>query len=128
MASAFQHIKTAKLSAEQLVEIAEGVIDTSHEDQISIEDVLLFLKDMLMGKYGKFSTGLDMPTFFETFEQYRDQRYQTIRNLRWEEHLTFKSLGDSNRTFDELPLKRNADLVGMATILQTNSDERPAED
>jgi hypothetical protein len=125
LASAFAHIKTAKLSAEQLVEIAEGIIDTSHEDQLSVEDILLFLKDLLMGKYGKLSNGLDMPTFFEILEDYRQDRYKTLRNARWEEHLTFKSLGDSNRSFDDLPLKRNDDPVGMATIMQTNYEERP---
>lgn len=118
IASAFGHIKNAKMSAEQIVELAEGIIDTSHEDQLSIEDVLLFLKDMLMGRYGKMSTGMDMPTFFEYFEEYRDERYKELKRARWEEHLTYKSMGDSNRSFDDLPLKRNDDPVGMATILE----------
>jgi hypothetical protein len=119
MLSAFQHIEKAKMSAATIKEIAEGIIDSAHEDQLSIEDVLLFLKDMLMGKYGKITGSLDMPAFFELFENYRDERYKTIRRLRWEEHLSYKSLGDSNRSFDELPLKRNDDPGNMLDLMQT---------
>jgi len=117
MLSAFQHIDSAKMSASTIKEIAEGIIDSSHEDQLSIEDVLLFLKDLLMGKYGKLTGALDMPRFFEIFEKYRDERYQTLKKIRWEEHLTYKSLGDPNRTYDDLPLKRNDDPVGMAKAM-----------
>jgi hypothetical protein len=127
IASAFSHIKNAKLTADQIVEIAEGIIDTSQEDQLSIEDVLLFLKDMLMGKHGKFSNGIDMPTFFEHFESYRDARYQTLRKIRWEEHLSYKSMGDSNRSFDMLPLKRNDDPAAMAGLMQTYYEEKSEE-
>jgi hypothetical protein len=127
MLSAFQHIDSAKMSASTIKEIAEGIIDSSHEDQLSIEDILLFLKDMLMGKYGKIRGALDMPAFFELFETYRDQRYQTLKKIRWEEHLSYKALGDSNRTYDELPLKRTDDPVGMATIMQTEYENRPEQ-
>lgn len=119
LVSAFQHIRNAKLDADQVIELAEMIIDSSNEDQLSIEDVLLFLKDLLMGKYGKVSEGLDMPSFFDIFEKYRNERYKTLRKRRWEEHLTFKSLGDSNRSFDELPLKRNDDPKTMIDMMQT---------
>jgi hypothetical protein len=124
MLSAFQHIDSAKMSAATIKEIAEGVIDSSNEDQLSIEDVLLFLKDLLMGKYGKIRGALDMPGFFEIFERYRDERYQTLKKIRWEEHLTYKSLGDSNRAFDELPLRRNDDPGTMTSLMQTYYEER----
>lgn len=124
MLSAFQHIDSAKMSATTIKEIAEGIIDTSHEDQLSIEDVLLFLKDLLMGKYGKVTGALDMPRFFEIFEKYRDERYQTLKKIRWEEHLTYKSIGDSNRAFDELPLKRKDDPTTMMDMMQTYYEEK----
>lgn len=118
MLSAFQHIDSAKMTAATIKEVAEGIIDSSHEDQLSLEDILLFLKDMLMGKYGKITGALDMPRFFEIFERYRDERYQTLKKIRWEEHLSFKSLGDSNRSFDALPLKRNDDPIGMGQTIE----------
>lgn len=127
LVSAFQHIKNAKLDADQIIELSEMIIDSSHEDQLSIEDVLLFLKDMLMGKYGKFSSGIDMPSFFEVFEEYRNERYKTLKKARWEEHLTYKSAGDSNRAFDELPLKRNDDPYTMISLMQTYYSEPNGE-
>jgi|HubBroStandDraft_3_1064219.scaffolds.fasta_scaffold22737_3 hypothetical protein len=119
LVSAFQNIKNAKMDADQILDLADMIIDSAHEDQLSIEDVLLFLKDLLMGKYGKVSSALDYPAFFELFEEYRDERYRTIRKIRWEEHLTMKSLGDSNRSFDGLPLKRNDDPGAMLDLMQT---------
>ena len=124
LVSAFQHIKHAKLDADQVIELSEMIIDSAHEDQLSIEDVLLFLKDLLMGKYGKVSEGLDMPAFFEIFEKYRNERYRTLKKRRWEEHLTYKSLGDSNRSFDELPLKRDDDPASMMDMMQTYYDSK----
>lgn len=124
--SAFSNIKNAKMSADQIIELAEGIIDSAHEDQLAIEDVLLFLKDMLMGKYGKFSQGLDMPGFFEAFEDYRNERYRTLKNIEWEQHLTAKSMGHCSRSFDELPLKRDDDPGTMIDLMQTYYEGREA--
>lgn len=38
------------------------------------EDMLLFLKNAKMGKYGKIYGSLDMPTFFQMLETYCEQR------------------------------------------------------
>lgn len=119
LVSAFQNIKNAKMDADQILDLADMIIDSAHEDQLSIEDVLLFLKDLLMGKYGKVSTGLDYPAFFEIFEEYRNERYRTLKKIEWEEHLTHKSLGDSNRGSADLPLKRNDDPATMLDLMQT---------
>lgn len=119
LASAFKHIKSVKLDADQIVEIAEGIIDTSHEDQLSVEDILLFLKDLLTGKYGKLSGGMDMPTFFDYLEEYRDERYRVLKKQRWEEHLTFKSLGDSNRSSINDNLRKNDDPGAIMDMMQT---------
>ena len=127
LVSSFQHIKNAKLDADQIIEMAEMIIDSSHEDKLSVEDIMLFLKDMLMGRYGKFSNGMDMPAFFEAFEEYRNERYKTAKRIEWEEHLTFKSLGDSNRAFDELPLKREDDPQSMMGMMQTYYESKGDE-
>jgi hypothetical protein len=124
--SAFQHIDKAKMAAATIREISEAIIDSSQEDQLAIEDVLLFLKELLIGKFGKIRDNLDMPSFFEYFEQYRDKRYQTLEAIRYEEHLNQKSLGHAPRSSGDLILKRDEDPCGVLDLMHTyyqKSDE-----
>lgn len=117
--SAFKHIDKANLDAEQIVELAEGIIDSAHEDQLSIEDVLLFLKDLLMGKFGKVREKIDMPSFFEYLEKYRDDRYKTLEAIRYEQHLQSKNMGHMARSHDDLFLKRDEDAGTILDLMET---------
>lgn len=117
--SAFGNISNAKMSADQIIELAEGIIDSSHEDFLSIEDVLLFLKDLLMGKMGKITEKLDMPYFFELFEKYRDKRYQTFEAIQYEKHLNRKNMGNQTRTNKEWELKHGEDTATMLDLFST---------
>ena len=122
--SAFKHIDKARMDAEQIVELAENIIDSSFEDQLSIEDVLLFLKDLLMGKCGKITGILDMPSFFEYFEQYRNQRYRTLEAIRYEEHLNQKSMGHAARSSSEITLLKDEDPGTVMDLMQTMYEAR----
>lgn len=118
--SAFNNIEKAKMSADQILDLADGIIDSAHEDQLSIEDVLLFLKDLLTGKFGKITDKLDMPMFFDYFEKYRDKRYKTLESVRYEQHLTLKNLGDTSRsTVKPGDLKRGQDAEGLMDLFNT---------
>lgn len=117
--SAFQHIEKAKMTADQIIELAEGIIDSAEEDQLAIEDVLLFLKDLLLGKMGKITSQVDMPLFFELFEKYRDKRYQTIEAIRYEEHLNCKNMGHAPRSSNEISLNRDEDASSTLDLMQT---------
>ena len=48
-------------------------------------------------KYGKVYDRMDMPTFYEMLEIYREQRHQEYMNGKDEEHAQYKSMGDTNR-------------------------------
>lgn len=117
--SAFNNIDKAKMNADQIIELSEGIIDSAHEDQLSIEDVLLFLKDLLMGKMGKITDKLDMPLFFELFEKYRDKRYRTLEALRYEEHLNYKNMGHSSRSNGNIDLGKGEDGATVLDLMQT---------
>lgn len=118
--SAFNNIEKAKMSADQILDLADGIIDSSHEDQLSIEDVLLFLKDLLTGKFGKISDKLDMPMFFDYFEKYRDKRYKTLEAIRYEEHLTLKGMGHSSRSsVKSCDMKRGDDSETLLDLFNT---------
>jgi len=118
--SAFNNIEKARMSADQILDLADGIIDSAHEDQLSIEDVLLFLKDLLTGKFGKISEKLDMPMFFDYFEKYRDKRYRTLEAIRYEQHLTLKGMGHSARsTVKSCDMKRGDDSATLLDLFNT---------
>ena len=94
----------------QVLELAYSLIEESEQDQLSIQDILLFLEGLPKFKYGKVYDRMDMPTFYELFEVYREQRHQAYVNAREEQHAQFKSMGDSNRmsTDTDKEANRNA--------------------
>lgn len=85
---------------DQLLELAEMIIDESSEDNLSLEDVLLFLQELITGKAGKIFDRLDIPSFFELFEHYRQERYMTLQYIQYEAHANYKGMGDTTRTTD----------------------------
>lgn len=88
------------LTEDQVIELAEVIIDQSNEDQLALEDVLLFLNRLITGQAGTLYDRLDMPTFFELFESYREERYQALRHVQHEQHIVYKGLGDNSRLSD----------------------------
>lgn len=116
------------MTADQILDLTDGIIDSANEDQLSIEDVLLFLKDLLMGKMGKITQVIDMPAFFEYFEVYRTKRYQTLEAIRYEEHLNRKNAGHAPRNRNEVFLNKDEDAGNVLDLMQTmyenkNDDE-----
>ena len=82
----------------QILNLAEEIIDTSSEDNLSLEDLMLFLQNLVRGKYKIAYESFDIPKFMELFEIYRQERHKTILELRENQHLQHKSLGNANRS------------------------------
>lgn len=110
------------LNEDQLIEIAELVIDQSHEDNFALEDFLLFGHKFLVGEYGKIYDRMDVPTFFEFFEKYRQVRHESILAIREEEHAQFKSMGRGPSGTTEL--KRGEDPSAILSLMQTLYQEK----
>lgn len=85
---------------DQLLELADMIIEESWEDNLSLEDVLLFLQQLVTGKAGTIYDRLDIPAFFELFEGYRQDRHLALCYLRYEAECNYKASGDSTRTSD----------------------------
>ena len=85
------------MNPDQIAELSYSLIEEAEQDQLAIQDILLFLEGLPKFKYGKVYDRMDMPTFYELFEVYREQRHQAYVNAREEQHAQFKSMGDSNR-------------------------------
>jgi hypothetical protein len=88
------------MNEDQIIELAELIIDESREDNLSMEDVLLFLQQLVTGKAGKIFDRMDIPFFFELFEGYREQRHLALRYIQFEAECNFKAMGDTTRTSD----------------------------
>jgi hypothetical protein len=96
--SAFSNINLrVGLNEDQLIDLADAIIDQSAEDNLSLEDVLLFLQKLLVGDAGKIYDRMDIPTFFELFETYRQERHVAMLRIREEQQSQYKSLGDPER-------------------------------
>lgn len=104
--SAFDNINLrVGLSPDQMVEIAEQIIDQSEEDFLALEDVLLFLQRLVTGQAGKIYDRMDVPTFFEMFETYRQERHDNLIRIRDEKHQNNKAHGDSERNYKTDPIR-----------------------
>lgn len=86
-----------RLNEIEILDLSETIIDSANEDNLSFEDLMLFLQKLTRGEY-KVPAELDIPKFMEIFEIYREQRHQELQEYRYNQHLQYKSLGDAGRT------------------------------
>jgi hypothetical protein len=98
----------------QILNLAEEIIDTSAEDNLSLEDLMLFLQNLVRGKYKLSYESFDIPKFMELFEIYRQERHSTRLNMLENEHLNYKGMGDSNRTSKGDPLADHFNKLGSS--------------
>jgi uncharacterized protein YciU (UPF0263 family) len=102
LAKTFTNLNLRKgMNEDQILNLVEKIIEESAEDNLSIEDVMLFLEQLEAGKCGKIYDRMDMPTFFEMFEVYREQRHQALVSKRQEQEANYKCLGDATRASDQ---------------------------
>lgn len=104
------------MNADQILEIGNLIIDQAAEDWIAIEDVLLFLQELLLGKAGKIYDRIDIPFFFELFETYREKRHRALLRFREEEQSQHKVEGKGS-----LPRMtgEGIDAATMLSMMQT---------
>ncbi len=95
------------MNTEQIYDLSLALIETAEEDNLAIEDIMLFLDGLPKFKYGKVYDRMDMPTFFEMLEVYREQRHQAYVNAKEEAHAQFKSMGDTNRMSNDTDKEAN---------------------
>ena len=85
------------MNPEQITQLSYSLIESAEEDQLAIQDIVLFLDGMLKYKWGKVYDRMDMPTFYEMLEVYRNERHKAFMSKKEEESTQFKAYGDTNR-------------------------------
>ena len=85
------------MTADQAAECAKAIIYTSEEDNLSLQDVVMFFEGAKQGKYGRVLDHLDQHVIFEMFEKYRQERYNVFRAWKDSKEVQNKAYGDTSR-------------------------------
>ncbi len=88
------------MNENQVLELADAILDTSQEDNLAMEDLMLFLQKLTRGEYGKLYESMDIPKFMEFFEIYREDRHQAMKTIREEQAVQHKALPINERLID----------------------------
>lgn len=100
------------MSDEQLFECSEALVLTTEEDQLSIEDYVMFFKGAKEGKYGKILDRLDQQTVFSMLEEYRQARHLKFLKIQYERHESLKATGTTERTNQPNPIAESMVQLG----------------
>lgn len=111
------------LSGDQIVDLVDEIIESSTEDQLALEDLILFLQKLVKGEYSDTNSKMDIPIFMRLFELHRQERYRALKKHEKSEQHYFKTLGDASRGIDSLPLKRNEDPERIDNIMEIYYEE-----
>jgi len=102
-----------KMTGVVINNIAEEIINSCDEDNLAMEDLLLFLGNMVRGKYGNIDE-LSVARFMNLFDKYRDDRHMAIVEYRENEHLQYKGIGDNTRSVKTDPLADHFGKLGSS--------------
>lgn len=108
------------LTGEAVFEISAEILN-DNSDNLSIEDVMIFLKQLTGGKYTVYGK-LDMIKFLECFEKYRDDRWSEALNIRYEQDHRLNSLGPSDRECDNEAPEVDANRLAMKEYMKMKKD------
>lgn len=112
----------------QILSLSELIIDSAGEDNFSFEDFMIFLQNMLAGKYEMSYESMDIPKFMRLFELYREERWQNWVTHKDNEHLQYKGLGDANRTGKADPLAEHfSRMASTISAMKENMKELRTE-
>lgn len=114
------------MSAEQIESCSFDLVMTTEEDQLGVEDYVLFFKGAREGKYGKILDRLDQQTIFSLLEEYRQQRHLEFVKIKETKHLELKGLGPSDRSVqtDELAVSFNNIVGRLAEMRERLKEQR----
>lgn len=111
------------MSSSQVVDLAEVIVDSfKANDNISMEDFMLFLQKLTRGEYPELYEGMDQVKFMSRFDTFRDERWEAGRLIYEERHKMYKEMGDSRRVIESTnPLDIHA--AEMSNKIQALKDQ-----
>lgn len=91
----------------QILNLSEAIIDSAHEDNLTFEDLMLFLQQFVRGKYPMSYESLDLPKVMKALDIYRDERWHEGIRIRDERIAQWQGLGDAGRSAKADPLSEH---------------------
>jgi hypothetical protein len=99
--------KSKKLTETKISVMACDLILAADEDQLSMEDLIVFFELVKNGKYGKFKSLLTHYAIMEKLEQFRQERYETYVRIKEQKETEVRLLGPTERISPEpTPIKK----------------------
>lgn len=89
--------KSAKLTDTKIAACSCDFILAAYEDQLSLEDLIVFLEKAKEGKYGKFKGMLTHYSIMQKLEQFRSERSATYHKLKEEQEEALKRMNNIPR-------------------------------
>lgn len=86
----------------QVMDLSITIIDTAGEDNLALEDLMIFLQKLVRGHYGSNYESMDIPKFMSKFEEYRQERHEALMRMREEQHAQHKALPVDDRYSEAL--------------------------
>lgn len=110
------------INESQILELSDTILESASEDNLSLEDLMLFLQKLTRGEYGKLYESMDIPKFMEMFEIYREERFQALRNIRYEQSVNHKPDYSEPRLSEQS--KREEQQKNLAAILNYQLNQK----
>jgi hypothetical protein len=99
--------KSKKLTETKISVVACDLILVAEEDQLSMEDLIVFFELTKNGRYGKFKNLLTHYSIMEKLEQFREERYATYIRIKERKEAEVRLLGPAERISPEpTPIKK----------------------
>lgn len=111
------------ISANQIFDLVDALIDTSSEDYLAIEDVILFLQKMVRGEAGNLFSAMDIPKFMQMLEKYRQERHGELLRIREEQITQWKGMGGAANRVD-IELDKNIDSSTFFELMQVYNESK----
>jgi len=109
--------KSAKLSDTKIAACSCDLILAAYEDQLSLEDLIVFLEKAKEGKYGKFKGMLTHFSLMQKLEQYRQERTAVYYKLKDEQEAELKRRNELPRIGETKSIgeiMQQAEIINMA--------------
>jgi hypothetical protein len=89
--------KSAKLTDTKIAACACDLIISAYEDQLSLEDLIIFFERAKEGRYGNFKGMVTHFSIMQKLEQYRMERTETYQKLKEEQEAQLKKMNEMPR-------------------------------